>query len=139
VSAMKKTAWVVDDDEDHIRTLQKMIPQLGFDSKIFACIKDVEDNVTNGFNPDLLFINLNLSESHAVELIAYIRENELLDDPPIIILSDEYNEESEYAIQIGADDQLTFPLTMEELEEAVANAYERRNQEEIIEEEQEDY
>ena len=139
MSAMKKTAWVVDDDEDHIRTLQKMIPSLGFDSHIFACIKDVEDNVTNGFNPDLLFVNLNLSESRAVELIAYIRENELLDDPPIIILSDEYNEESEYAIQIGADDQLTFPLTIDELEEAVANAFERRNQEEIIDEELEDY
>ncbi|MBI9049773.1 MAG: response regulator [Anaerolineaceae bacterium] len=139
MSAMKKSAWVVDDDEDHIRTLQNMFTSLGFDSKIFAYPRDVEDNVTNGFNPDLLLVNLNLSENRAVELIAYIRENELLDDPPIIILSDEYNEESEYAIQIGADDQLSFPLTLEELETAVSNAYERRNQEEIIEEDQEEF
>ncbi len=137
MSAVNKSAWVVDDDEDHIHPLQIMLKTLGYDCKIYASSTEVEDNITNGFTPDLLLIDIHLPDNSALDLIAYIRDNELLDDPPIIVLDDEYSEESEYAIQIGADDQLTFPLTIQELETAVSNAHERRNLEEIIEDEEE--
>lgn len=137
MSAVNKSAWVVDDDEDHIHPLQIMFKTLGYDCKIYASATEVEDDITNGFTPDLLLIDIQLPDHRALELIAYIRDNELLDDPPIIVLDDEYSEASEYAIQIGADDQLTFPLTLQELETAVSNAYERRNLEEIIEDEEE--
>jgi DNA-binding response OmpR family regulator len=132
---MKKSAWVVDDDEDHIHPLQIMFKTLGYDCKIYANITNVADNITNGYTPDLLLIDINLPNNSAYELIAFIRENEILDDPPIIILNDQYSEETEYAIQIGADDVLSFPLTIQELETAISNAYERRNMEEIIDEE----
>ena len=137
MSAMKKSAWVVDDDEDHIRLLQTLFNTLGYDSTIYASISDVAENITNSYTPDLLLIDTHLPENTAYELITFIRENEMREDIPIIMLDDHYGEESEYAIQIGADDQLSFPLSLEELEEAVSNAYERRRLEELIEEEEE--
>jgi DNA-binding response OmpR family regulator len=139
VSAMKKSAWVVDDDEDHIRTLQIMFNTLGYDCTIYTDPAEIAENISNGYTPDLLLIDTHLPENTAYELITFIRENEMREDLPIITLEDQYSEESEYAIQIGADEQLSFPLTLEELETAVSNAYERRVLEDLIEEEEEEF
>ncbi len=137
MSAVNKSAWVVDDDEDHIQPLQIMLKDLGYDCKIYASSTEIKDDITNGFTPDLLLIDVHLPDNNALDLISFIRDNELLDDPPIIVLDDDFSEESEYAIQIGADDELTFPMIIQELETAIANANERRNLEEIIEDEEE--
>jgi DNA-binding response OmpR family regulator len=137
LSAVNKSAWVVDDDDSHIHPLQIMLKNLDYDCKIYTSATEVKDDIINGFTPDLLLIDVHLPDNSALDLISYIRDNDLLDDPPIIVLDDDFTEESEYAIQIGADDELIFPLIIQELEGAISNACERRNLEDILEDEEE--
>ncbi len=122
-----KIAWHVDDDQEMIQAITLMMKLLDFEILPFlnpraASKAFVEDR------PDLLILDINMPEISGIDMLEFIRMQDDFNDLPVIMLSSEHTDaQVDEALEKGADAYVMKPVTLDELEEAIKMAFERRS------------
>lgn len=70
-------------------------------------------------NPDLILLDLGLPDMSGYEVIQYLRNHEVTQNIPILVVTAMGEIEREKSLLIGADDFLTKPFLLEDLEEKI--------------------
>ena len=124
---MKKTVWIVDDDADMRSATHLMFKILGYDLREFADGRDVTRVLLSGESPDLLFLDLNMPEVSGLDILQFIRSRKIWKKMPILIMSsDAEDARVEQTMRMGADGYVFKPVDLEELENSINAATEKR-------------
>lgn len=126
---MKQLILIVEDDLSVKKLLEITLKEYQFNS-ISSDSKKGAMMLFLTHTPDLLIVDLGLSDGDGKELIAQIRE---VSKTPIIVLSARHDEkEIIAALDLGADDYITKPFSINELLARIRAALRRKTQEENI-------
>lgn len=122
-----RQVWIVDDDEEMNRAIGLMLKMLDCEVLAFHAARAAVQTLLTGKSPDLLLLDLNMPEVSGLDMLEFLRRRKEWKDLPIIVLSSEVAESMvDKTIQMGADSYLMKPVTIEELEKAMANAIQNR-------------
>jgi CheY-like chemotaxis protein len=122
-----KTAWYVDDDQEMIQAVRLMLKLLNINTRSFLSARDAAKILQYGERPDMLILDIHMPEISGLDMLEYVRRNPNWRRIPVIILSSEASEiEIERAMDLGADAYICKPVTLDELEAALAKASENR-------------
>ncbi len=122
-----KTAWFTDDDQDMIKALSLMLRLLEYETRSFPNARKTARALLAGQRPDLLILDINMPEVSGLDLLEFIRSRRQWDDLPIIMFSSEAADvQVDHALALGADAYIFKPVTIEELEAAIAQATGKR-------------
>ena len=116
--------WVVDDDEEMGRAVGLMLKLLDSDTTLFLNARSAVQTLLTGKKPELMVIDINMPEISGLDLIEFLRRRPEWRAMPIIVLSSEAADTTvDKALRYGADSYITKPVTLEELEKAMENAF----------------
>jgi two-component system, chemotaxis family, chemotaxis protein CheY len=119
-----KTVWIVDDDEEMGSAVALMLKLLDCTSKHFINARLGAQALLAGPIPDLMILDINMPEVTGLDLLEFIRRRKEWKDLPVIMLSSEAADVTvDRAMEIGADGYAMKPVTLEELEKAMAQAF----------------
>lgn len=119
-----KQIWVIDDDEEMGRAVGLMLKLLDCTTTVFHSARPAVQSLLNGKRPDLMIVDINMPEVSGLDLIEFLRRRPEWKDLPIIMLSSEAADTMvDKALRMGADTYLMKPITIEELEKALFNAF----------------
>jgi two-component system chemotaxis response regulator CheY len=119
-----KTVWIVDDDEEMGKAVALMLKLLDCSSKHFINARLGAQALLAGPIPDLMILDINMPEVTGLDLLEFIRRRKEWKDLPVIMLSSEAADVTvDRAMEIGADGYAMKPVTLEELEKAMAQAF----------------
>lgn len=119
-----KNVWVVDDDEEMSRAVGLMLELLDCKVTAFNNVRSAAQTFVAGHIPDLLVLDLNMPEVSGLDMVEFLRRRPQSQNLPIVMLSSEANESMiDRAIELGADSYITKPVSIEELEKAMATAF----------------
>lgn len=119
-----KTVWIVDDDEEMGSAVALMLKLLDCTSKHFINARLGAQALLAGPVPDLMILDINMPEVTGLDLLEFIRRRKEWKDLPVIMLSSEAADVTvDRAMEIGADGYAMKPVTLEELEKAMAQAF----------------
>jgi DNA-binding response OmpR family regulator len=121
-----KTAWITDDDQDMINAVRLMLKLLDYNVRPFYNARTTAKTLLAGEMPDLMILDINMPEVSGIDLLEFIRRNRRWDHVPVIMLSSEAADVMvDKAMQMGADGYVMKPVTIEELEKVMAQAFYR--------------
>ena len=116
--------WIVDDDEEMSRAIGLMLKLLECEVVTFFNVRSAAQNFAAGKKPDLIILDLNMPEITGIDMIEFLRRRPDTKNLPIIMLSSEAADSVvDRALQLGADSYIMKPVTIEELEKAMATAF----------------
>jgi len=116
--------WIIDDDEEMSRAVGLMLNLLDCDTSSFLSVRSAVQRLLSGKIPDLLFLDINLPEVSGFEMLEFLRRRPEWKNLPIVILSSEAADVVvDRALELGADSYVMKPVTIEELENAMAIAF----------------
>ena len=116
--------WVVDDDEEMGRAVGLMLKLLDSDTTLFLSARSAVQALLTGKKPELMVVDINMPEISGLDLIEFLRRRPEWKAMPIIVLSSEAADTMvDKALRYGADAYITKPVTLEELEKAMENAF----------------
>jgi two-component system alkaline phosphatase synthesis response regulator PhoP len=119
-----KTIWIVEDDEEMSRALQLMLRMLKFDSQFFLGVRPALKALMEGKTPDLFLLDIIMPEISGLDFLEFIRRRPEFKQTPVIMLSTEAAEVTiDRALALGADDYVTKPVAIDELEKALRKAF----------------
>ena len=119
-----KNIWIVDDDEEMARAVTLMLKLLDCETRHFLNARLAAKAVLDGNRPDLLILDINMPEVNGIMMLEFVRQRPEVKDLPVIMLSSEATDlQIDEAINKGADAYVTKPVTLEELEHAMNNAF----------------
>jgi two-component system, chemotaxis family, chemotaxis protein CheY len=119
-----KEIWIVDDDDEMGRAVSLMLRLLDCETKTFLNARSAARMLLAGKNPDLLILDINMPEVTGLDLLEFLRRRKEWKNLPIIILSSEAADTMvDKALKIGADSYVMKPVTIDELEKAMATAF----------------
>ncbi|MEP0807597.1 MAG: response regulator [Chloroflexota bacterium] len=119
-----RTVWTVDDDEEMNRAIGLMLKLLDCEVTAFHTIRAAAQMIVSGRKPDLLILDINMPEVTGLDMVEFLRRRPDTKDLPIVMLSSETADVMvDRAMQLGADAYVTKPVTLEELEKAMATAF----------------
>jgi two-component system, chemotaxis family, chemotaxis protein CheY len=119
-----KTVWIVDDDQEMGSAVALMLKLLDCTSKHFINARLGAQALLAGPIPDLMILDINMPEVTGLDLLEFIRRRKEWKDLPVIMLSSEAADVTvDRAMEIGADGYAMKPVTLEELEKAMAQAF----------------
>ena len=119
-----RDVWVVDDDEEMSRAVGLMLKLLDCDVTTFHNVRAAAQNFAAGKKPDLLILDLNMTEVSGLDMVEFLRRRAESKELPIVMLSSESTDVIvDRALALGADAYVMKPVTIEELEKAMANAF----------------
>jgi two-component system, chemotaxis family, chemotaxis protein CheY len=119
-----KQIWIVDDDEEMGRAIGLMLTLLDCEATLFFNARTSVQALLSGKKPDLMIVDVNMPEVSGLDLIEFLRRRPEWKDTPIIMLSTEAADTTvEKALKLGADAYVLKPVTLEELEKAMADAF----------------
>jgi len=119
-----KQVWVIDDDEEMGRAIGLMLKLLDCDSTLFLSARSAVQTLLTGKNPHLMIVDINMPEVSGLDLVEFLRRRREWKDMPIVMLSSEASDTMvDKALRYGADSYVTKPVTLEELENAMENAF----------------
>lgn len=119
-----KQIWIIDDDEEMARAVGLMLQLLDCDATTFINARLAVQNLLTGETPDLMIIDINMPEVTGLDLIEFLRRRTEWRHIPILMLSSEAAETMvDRALKLGADTYVMKPVTIEELEKAMENAF----------------
>ena len=122
-----KQVWIVDDDEEMNRAIGLMLKMLDCEVIAFHNARSVVQTLLANKAPDLLLLDINMPEVSGLDLLEFLRRRKEWKELPIIMLSSETAESMvDKTLQMGADSYLMKPVTIEELEKAMATAFQKR-------------
>jgi CheY-like chemotaxis protein len=121
-----KEIWIIDDDEEMARAVGLMLKLLECNVTAFLSARSAVQTLLTGKRPELLVVDINMPEVSGLDLIEFLRRRPEWKDLPIVMLSSEAADTTvEKAMIAGADSYVTKPVTIEELEKAMKNAFAR--------------
>jgi DNA-binding response OmpR family regulator len=120
---------VVDDEEDIRRPLAARLNEQGY-----AVFELGEGSATleaaRYWEPDLLLLDLRLPDAHGIDILRALKEDWRTSAIPVILLSSERRpEEKARAFQLAADDYITKPYSIVELEARIEAVLRRKETE----------
>lgn len=122
-----KTAWITDDDQDMINAVRLMLKLLDYQTRPFYNARATAKALLAGEMPDLIILDINMPEVSGIDLLEFIRRNRRWDHLPIIMLSSEATDiQVDQAFKLGADAYTFKPVTIDELENAINIATQKR-------------
>ena len=121
-----RTAWYVDDDQEMIQAISLMMQLLDFEVKPFITARSAAKALGDD-RPDLLVLDINMPEVNGIDLLEYIRLRECFNHLPVVMLSSEHTDARvDEALDKGADAYMMKPITLDELEDAINIAFDKR-------------
>jgi len=119
-----RNIWIVDDDEEMSRAIGLMLKLLDCEVTAFFSVRSAAKNFASGKKPDLIILDLNMPEITGIDMIEFLRRRPDTKNLPIIMLSSEAADSVvDRALKLGADSYIMKPVTIEELEKAMATAF----------------
>jgi CheY-like chemotaxis protein len=116
--------WTVDDDEEMSRAIGLMLKMLDCEVTAFHNVRSAAQLFASGRNPDLLILDINMPEVTGLDMIEFLRRRPDTKDLPIVMLSSEAADTMvDKAMELGADTYIMKPITIDELEKAMATAF----------------
>lgn len=115
---------VVDDEPAITRTLRINLRARGYDPQICGDGRSAMALCEEGF-PDVMILDLGLPDRDGVEVLRWLRERSNL---PVIVLSARHESDDKVeALDLGADDFVTKPFSMDELMARIRAALRRQD------------
>jgi CheY-like chemotaxis protein len=119
-----RNIWIVDDDEEMSHAIGLMLKLLDCQTSAFFNVRSAAKSFASGKTPDLLILDLNMPEISGLDMIEFLRRRPDSKDLPIVMLSSEAADSVvDRALALGADSYVMKPITIEELEKAMATAF----------------
>ncbi|MBM3125005.1 MAG: response regulator [Chloroflexi bacterium] len=123
--AMKRV-WIVDDDKEMGQAVALMLRLLDCSTRYFNHPRPAAQVLLTGDRPDLLILDINMPEVSGLDMLEFVRRRKVWKDMPVIMLSSEAADVTvDKAMQLGADGYVMKPVTLEELEKVMAQAFYR--------------
>ena len=122
-----KHIWIVDDDEEMIRAVRLMLKLLDCETASFFNARAAVQALVEGKCPDLMILDINMPEVTGLDLLEFLRRRGDTKTLPVVMLSTEASDVMiDRANELGADAYVSKPVTIEELERAMGEAFEKR-------------
>ena len=119
-----KRIWIIDDDEEMGRAVGLMLKLLDCETTLFLSARTAVQSLLTGKQPHLMIVDVNMPEISGLDLIEFLRRRPEWKDMPIVMLSSETADTMvDKALRFGADSYITKPVTLEELEKAMNDAF----------------
>ena len=119
-----KDIWTVDDDEEMSRAIELMLKLLECSVMTFHNVRSAAQMFASGRKPDLLILDINMPEVTGLDMVEFLRRRSDTKELPIVMLSSEASDAMvDKALELGADSYVMKPVTLEELEKAMATAF----------------
>jgi len=116
--------WIVDGDEEMSRAVGLMLNLLECDTTSFFNVRSAVQTLITGKMPDLIILDTNLPEVSGLDMLEFLRRRPEWKSLPIVMLSSEAGDAIvDKALELGADSYVMKPVTIEELERAMAKAF----------------
>ncbi len=123
-----KNIWVIDDDEEMGRAVALMLELLDCTTTLFHSARPAVQTLLAGRRPDLMIVDINMPEISGLDLVEFLRRRPEWKNMPIIMLSSEAADTMvDKALRLGADTYLMKPVTIEELEKALSDAFSKHS------------
>lgn len=121
-----RQVWIVDDDEEMNRAVGLMLEMLDCEVVSFHTARSAAQTLLTGKRPEVLILDINMPEVTGLDLLEFLRRRPEWKELPIVMLSSETGDNIvDKALQLGADSFVTKPVTIQELEKAMAAAIQR--------------
>jgi CheY-like chemotaxis protein len=122
-----KTLWYVDDDSEMIQAVKLMLKLLGYETRPFYDARKAAKLLLAGEQPDVLLLDINMPQVSGLDMLEFIRRRDQWRKLPIVMLSSEADDlHVDKALELGADSYVFKPVTIDELEDALKTAEEKR-------------
>jgi two-component system, chemotaxis family, chemotaxis protein CheY len=119
-----KLVWIVDDDEEMGRAVSLMLKLLDCETRYFFHPRNAAEALLAGGRPDLMVLDINMPEVSGLDMLEFLRLRKEWKDLPVIMLSSEAADIMvDKAMELGADGYVMKPVTIEELEKVMAQAF----------------
>jgi CheY-like chemotaxis protein len=119
-----RNIWTVDDDEEMTRAIGLMLKLLDCEVTVFHNVRSAAQLFASGRKPDLLILDINMPEVTGLDMVEFLRRRADTRELPIVMLSSEAADTMvDKAMELGADSYVMKPVTVEELEKAMATAF----------------
>lgn len=119
-----KEVWIVDDDDEMARAVGLMLKLLDYEHKHFNHPRTAAQALLAGKRPDLIVLDINMPEVTGLDMLEFLRRRPEWKNLPVIMLSSEAADVMvDKALKLGADGYVMKPVTIEELEKAMAQAF----------------
>ncbi len=119
-----KKVWIVDDDQEMTEAIRLMLKLLDCEVTSFYDARTAARALQSGSRPELIVLDLNLPEVSGLDLLEFVRRRPESKDLPVIMLSSEAADVVvDQALAMGADGYVMKPVTLEELEKAMSQAF----------------
>jgi DNA-binding response OmpR family regulator len=121
-----RQVWIVDDDQEMTHAVGLMLRMLDCEVTSFRTARAAAQTLLTGKRPEVLILDVNMPEVSGLDLVEFLRRRPEWKALPIVVLSSEAAESTmDRALQLGADSYVTKPVTIDELEKAMAAAIQR--------------
>lgn len=125
-----KHIWIIDDDKEMAAAISLMLKMIGHPARHFFSARLAAKELLDGGRPDLILLDISMPEVTGIMMLEFIRRRPEWNTIPIIMLSSEATEtQVEEARQLGADDYVMKPVTLEELEDAIQTVWQKYHKE----------
>jgi CheY-like chemotaxis protein len=122
-----KHIWVVDDDEEMLRAVKLMLAVMDYSAVTYLSARTAAQAVLDGERPDLMILDINMPEVTGLDMLEFLRRRPETRSLPVVMLSTEASDVMvDRARALGADAYVSKPVTVEELERALFEAFEKR-------------
>ena len=116
-----RVAWIVDDDEEMCHAVKLMLQMLEFSVETYRDARSAARTLLSGAQPDLVVLDINMPEVSGIDFLEFLRMRKEFRGLPVVMLSTESADvQVDEAMRLGANEFVFKPVTMEELEQAVA-------------------
>jgi DNA-binding response OmpR family regulator len=119
-----KIVWIVDDDEEMGQAITLMLKLLDCETRYFSHPRAAAQALLAGGKPDLMMLDINMPEVSGLDMLEFLRRRKEWKKLPVIMLSSEAADIMvDKAMQLGADGYAMKPVTIEELEKVMSQAF----------------
>ncbi len=123
-----KTVWCVDDDQEIITVLERMLTMLDYNTVGYLTAQKAAQSLVAGEQPDVIILDINMPNVSGFGLLEFIRRQEKWKHLAIVMLSSDSTDlQVARTLSSGADAYLFKPVMLDELETTLGTVIAKRN------------
>ena len=120
---LMRRVWIIDDDDEMSHAVKLMLELLDCTVETHRDARTAARKLLNGVRPDLIVLDINMPEVSGIDMLEFLRMRSDLRTIPVVMLSSETTDiQVDEAMNLGADAFVFKPVTIDELEAAIAAA-----------------
>ena len=121
-----KQVWVIDPDEEMNRAVGLMLKLLNCEVAAFYNVRAAAQTLLIARRQDLIILDINIPEVSGLDMVEFLRRRPESKNIPIVMLSSESADSIvDKALELGADSYIRKPVTLQELEKAMTDAFDK--------------